>query len=106
MAPIRDSFSIFCWFALDRPSPLRWYVIAFSSTPGCRVSSLELRGALCSGQGHDLLGWTITTIVSGIGDGVDLQFAPSPSAGDGWPATGTIQGPFLRDSGSHGRSEE
>jgi len=91
-----------CWFALDRPSLLRWCVIAFSPAPGCRVSPRELRGALRSGQGHDLLGWTITTIVSGIGDGVHLQFAPSPSTGDGWLATGTIQGPFLRDSGSHG----
>ena len=49
---------------------------------------------------HDLLGWPITTVVSLIGHRIQLQLVPVPSAGDGWPAARTVQGPSVRESGS------
>src|SRR5229473_7161952 len=51
---------------------------------------------------HDLLRWTITKTVRLIGDRVHLQLAPTPSTGNGWPAAGTVQDPFFRESGSKG----
>src|SRR5260370_6877525 len=51
---------------------------------------------------HDLLGWTVTETVSLIGDRVHLQLAPTPSTGNGWPAAGTVQDPFFRESGGKG----
>src|SRR3989442_9407878 len=46
--------------------------------------------------------WTITDTVRLIGDRVHLQLAPAPSTGNGWPAAGTVQDPFFRESGSKG----
>src|SRR5260370_22924042 len=49
---------------------------------------------------HDFLWWTITETVRLIGDRVHLQLVPAPSTGNGWRATGTVEGPFFRESGS------
>src|SRR3984893_1340577 len=51
---------------------------------------------------HDLFGWTVTETVRLIGDRVHLQLAPTPSTGIGWPAAGTVEDPFFRESRSKG----
>jgi hypothetical protein len=41
---------------------------------------------------------TIAKSVRLIGDGIHLQLIPAPSTGNGWPAAGAVQSPFLREA--------
>src|SRR5713101_1474640 len=51
---------------------------------------------------HDFVGRSITAIVSLIRDRIDLQLRPVPSTGNGWPAAGTVEGPFIREARAKG----
>jgi hypothetical protein len=59
------------------------------------------KSALLLVDRHNVLGWTITAIVCPIRDRIWLQVAPTPSTGNGWPPTGTVQRPFICESLSH-----
>jgi hypothetical protein len=54
---------------------------------------------------HDLLGWTVTAIISPIRDRICLQLAPAPSTMNGGPAAGAEQCVFFQRSGNKGHQK-
>src|ERR1700723_2534957 len=64
-----------------------------------RIDKPLTRTARRSGYRQNLFRRTIAAVVSLTRDRVHLQLIPAPSAGDGRPATGTIQDPFFRGAG-------